>query len=180
MRRPAAWAWPALQLARAAGARPIALVGNRSKFDACRAAGAEDVVSYDDPWVDIVREHGGADVVVDTVGGAATEDSLRCMTRGARLLLVGFSSGTIPQIPANRLLLKNASALGVYWSHDWGLAQVERAMAALMALLREGTITAAPGRDYAFGELPQALRDLAGRETVGKSVLRLDIEDRHD
>lgn len=165
-----------LQLARARGARPIALVGSRAKFDSCRAAGAEEVVCYDDPWVDIVREHGGADVVVDSVGGDATEASLRCMTRGARLLLVGFSSGMMPQIPANRLLLKNTSALGVYWSHDWDLAQVNRATAALLALYEQGSISLQASRSYAFDRLPEALRDLASRGTVGKSVLVADTE----
>jgi len=161
----------ALQLARAAGARSIALVGSRSKFDACRAAGADEVVCTTDPWVDLVREHGGADVVVDTVGGDATTESLRCLRRGGRILLIGFSSGSIPQIPANRLLLKNASALGVYWSHDWGLAQVERAVAQVLELHLRGAIRVAAGRTYAFEDLPRALEDLAERRTVGKSVL---------
>jgi NADPH2:quinone reductase len=160
-----------LQLVRAAGARSIALVGNRTKFETCRAAGADEVVSMEDAWTDIVREHGGADVVVDTVGGDVTTQSLRCIARGGRLLLVGFSSGQIPQIPANRLLLKNASALGVYWSHDWGLPQVERAIAALLDLQQRGAIVLAPGRSYAFDQLPQALNDLSSRGTTGKSVL---------
>ena len=160
-----------LQLIRAAGARSIALVGSRAKFEAARAAGADEVVSMEDAWSDIVREHGGADIVVDTVGGEATLQSLRCIARNGRLLLVGFSSGEIPQIPANRLLLKNLSALGVYWSHDWSLAQVERAIAALLDLHARGAIRLAPGRTYPFAELPLALRDLAGRGTTGKSVL---------
>ncbi|MEO7580717.1 MAG: zinc-binding dehydrogenase, partial [Massilia sp.] len=97
--------------------------------------------------------------------------SLRCLARGGRLLLVGFSSGQIPQIPANRLLLKNASALGVYWSHDWSLPQVQRATDALLELHARAAIVLAPGRSYEFAELPQALRDLSNRGTVGKSVL---------
>jgi NADPH2:quinone reductase len=161
----------ALQLAHAAGARAIALVGSRAKFDACREAGADDVLSTDDPWVDLVRGYGGADVVVDTVGGEATLDSLRCINRGARLLLVGFSSGTIPQIPANRLLMKNASALGVYWSHDWSLDLVERATADLLDLNDRGAIRLKASRTYSFDQLPQALNDLLERRTVGKSVL---------
>jgi NADPH2:quinone reductase len=160
-----------LQLARAAGARAIALVGSRSKFDACRAAGADEVVCTTDPWVDLVREHGGADVVVDTVGGEASVESLRCLRRGGRILLIGFSSGAIPQIPANRLLLKNASALGVYWSHDWGLAQVERAVAQVLELHARGAVRIEASRAYPFAELPQALEDLGARRTVGKSVL---------
>ncbi|WP_083745190.1 NADPH:quinone oxidoreductase family protein [Variovorax sp. KK3] len=160
-----------LQLVRAAGARSIALVGSRKKFDAARAAGADEVVSMEDAWSDIVREHGGADVVVDSVGGDATLQSLRCIARNGRLLLVGFSGGQIPQIPANKLLLKNLSALGVYWSHDWSLPQVERSVAALLDLHARASIRVAPGRTYPFGELPLALRDLAGRGTTGKSVL---------
>ena len=161
-----------LQLVRAVGARSIALVGSRSKFNACRVAGADEVVSMEDPWADIVREHGGADVVVDTIGGDATLQSLRCIARNGRLLVVGFSSGEIPQIPANRVLLKNVSILGVYWSHNWNLLQVQRATDALLDLYARGAITLGPGSSYAFDDLPQALRDIAARVTTGKSVLR--------
>lgn len=162
-----------LQLARAAGARPLAVVGDRAKFDVCRANGAAEVMSYADPWVDLAKEHGGADVVVDPVGGSVTEDSLRCIARGGRLLIVGFSSGEIPRIAANRLLLKNAAAIGVYWSHDWGRDVVDRAVNALLDLHARGAISLAAQRTYGFDALPQALADLAARTTVGKSVLTL-------
>ena len=68
----------------------------------------------------------GVDVAYDPVGGALGDLTRRLMAWEGRLLVVGFSSGEIPRIPANRLLLKRASAIGVYWDHDRHAAMLAR------------------------------------------------------
>lgn len=163
----------AVALGHAAGARVIAGIGDAAKADACRAAGAGDVVlTTASDWPDAVsRITRAVDVVFDPVGGDITDPSVRLLARGGRLLIVGFAAGRIPEIKANRLLLKNASALGVYWSHDDDGALVQRAVAAILALARAGKIRLAASRVYTFEALPQALEDLAHRRTVGKSVI---------
>jgi len=166
-----------VRLARLAGARVIALVGDSAKAAPCRDAGAEAVLEYrGGNWADEVRTltgGRGADVVVDSVGGDATDLSLRCLARWGRLLVVGFSGGRIPEIRANRLLLRAASAHGVYWSHDHDGPRVARAVDELLRLAARGDIRFAAQRVYPFEALPQALADLAARTTVGKSVIRV-------
>jgi NADPH2:quinone reductase len=167
-----------VQLARLAGARVIGLVGDRAKVAACRDAGAETVLEYADArWPDAVKtltDGRGVDVALDSVGGVATESSVRCLARRGRLLVAGFSSGEVPEIRANRLLLRAASAHGVYWSHEHDGPLVARAVAEVLALAGRGEIRLAAGRTYPFEALPQALADLAARATVGKSVLHID------
>src|SRR5208283_2164214 len=84
----------------------------------------------------------GADIVFDPVGGDATDLSLKCLAWGARLLIVGFASGRIPSIPANRLLIKQAAALGVFWG-EWSRrnpAGTRETFADLFAMLAKGEI----------------------------------------
>lgn len=164
-----------VQLAKAAGARVIATVGSADKVALCRAAGADEAIDYrGEDWVTRVQAitaGRGADVIVDPVGGEVTESSMKCLARRGRLLLAGFSSGTIPSLRANRLLLKNASALGVYWSHDDDGPLVASSVDAILALAARGAVKIAASKRYRFEALPQALDDLAARRTVGKVVL---------
>jgi NADPH2:quinone reductase len=161
----------ALQLAKAAGAHVIAAAGNPGKFALCREHGADEVLDYSvQGWAEKVR---GVDVIFDPVGGELTDVALKALGRGGRLLVVGFSSGAIPAIRANRLLLKNASALGVYWSHELDAPLLERAFADMWRRHASGSLRFFVGRRYAFEELPQALRDIAARRTAGKSVLTI-------
>jgi NADPH:quinone reductase len=162
----------ALQLAKSSGARVIAAVGGADKFAPCRSHGADEVVDYSAP--DWNAKIGAVDVIFDPVGGDTTDASLKCLARNGRLLIVGFSSGTIPALRANRLLLKNASALGVYWSHDQDAALVKRAFDDLWARHAGGQLRFGEGRAYAFEHLPQALADLGGRRTTGKCVLTME------
>jgi NADPH2:quinone reductase len=165
----------AVQLARVAGARVIGLVGDPEKAAPCREAGAEAVLEYAGMgWPERVKEltgGRGAEVVLDSVGGEATDASLRCLARHGRLLVVGFSSGEISAIRANRLLLRAASVHGVYWSHDHDRPLLERAVGELLRLADRGEIRLAAHRVYPFDAVPLALAELAARRTVGKSVV---------
>ena len=167
----------AVQLARAAGARVIAAVGSQAKFELCRAYGAHETIDYASAtWVPRVMEltsGRGAEVIFDSVGGDVGEASLKCLARGGRLLIVGFASGRIQALRANRLLLKNASALGVYWSHEDDRELLERCFADLWQRHASGVLRFAAERKYRFDELPQALADLAERRVTGKAVLVL-------
>jgi NADPH2:quinone reductase len=169
----------ALQLGKLMGARVVATAGSAAKVQACLDAGADAAFSYADPqWVDTFRKiaPGGADVVYDPVGGETGAQSLRCLAYGARYLVIGFTSGTLTQLPANRLLLHNASAVGVLWGEvrkrDPALAaQLTREVYAWHA---EGRIRLMPGQAFAFEAAREALAALEGRATIGKAWLRLD------
>src|SRR3954452_17213827 len=101
-------------VARALGARVLAIVSVPAKVDTARAAGADDVLVGAD-WRDAVLERTdgrGADVVADVVGGEATLQAVRAAGPEGRVLVLGFTAGEIPKIATNRLLLRNVSLVG--------------------------------------------------------------------
>src|SRR5205807_8179054 len=104
-----------LQVAKGLGARTIGVVSSDDKERVAREAGADEVVRADGPWKDDVKELGGADVVIDPVGGDRFTDSLRSLREGGRLVVVGFTGGSIPEVKVNRLLLNNVEVVGAGW-----------------------------------------------------------------
>ncbi len=170
----------AIQLGRAAGARVLATAGGRDKVQLCRELGAEVAIDYrSEDFVAVVEEHTdgrGADVIYDPVGGDVFDRSRRCLAWEGRLLVVGFASGRIPEVPANHVLLKNYSVVGVHWGP---YARREPSLitathAELVRLHGEGAVRPLIGRRAPMAEAPQALADLGGGRTVGKVVVLPD------
>lgn len=168
----------AVQLGRALGARVIGAAGSAEKRALAIAQGADLTLDYTDPdWAAAVRrltDERGADLIFDPVGGEIAMQSLRCIAWDGRLLVVGFSSGKIPELPANRLLLKRAAAIGVYWSHERDGPMIEAMTLRLVQMLETGAIRPHVERRAGLEALPQALADLAARRSSGKLVLTLD------
>jgi NADPH2:quinone reductase len=165
----------AVEIARHLNARVIAAAGGDDKCALAQAHGAHGTIDYRaEGWSETAKslaDGRGADVIVDPVGGRATTEALRALAYGGRLLIVGFSSGEVPQIPANRLLLKRASAIGVYWNHERDAEMLARVTRQLTALANRGAIRPHIGESFAFEELPRALAALAERRTTGKVLL---------
>ncbi len=167
----------AIQIGRALGANVIATAGSAAKLDFAAAQGAQHVVDYGDPgWVDRVKQitgGRGVDLVYDPVGGDVFELSLKCLASEGRLLVIGFASGRIPSVAANRLLLKNASVVGAVWGGY--IAQhpgyIRETHAALLPLVAEGRIHPRITRRFRLIEAPVALAAIAAREIMGKAVL---------
>ena len=170
----------AVQIAVAMGARVIGVAGGAQKCTLVRDHGAEIAIDYKaEEFADVVMEftHGkGADVILDSVGGETTKNSLRCIAWQGQLLIVGFSSGEIPRIAANRLLLRRAIARGIYWDHDRDGEMVARCTAQLIDMCRDGRICPVVDTRYGFEELPQALEMLDAGGTIGKLVLTVSGE----
>ena len=168
----------AIQLARAWGAGKIlATAGGAAKLKVCLDEGADAAFDYStDAWVDQVKQATGgkgADIIIDMVGGKVAEQSMRLLNWRGRFIVVGFAGGTIPNLPANRLLLKSASAIGVFWG-DMSRREPDTARAVfqdLFALLIEGKIRPVVTSTYKLSSAPQAMIDLATRKTHGKVVL---------
>jgi len=169
----------AIQIGKATGARVIATAGSGPKRTFALAQGADAVFDYSDiGWVDsVLAATGGrgADVIYDPVGGDVFDQSTRCIASEGRLAVIGFASGRVPTIAANRVLLKNISLVGVLWggylqAHPEYSATVH---AALMAMYRAGQLRPAIGATCAFEHAPRGLRDLANRQVMGKSVLTI-------
>ena len=118
----------------------------------------------------------GADVIFDPIGGELFQASLRSIAWEGRLLVIGFASGQIPQIPANLLLVKNASAVGFYWG-SYGQRDPARVRAAFEELLRwhsEGRIRPLVSEVLPLAQALDALERLLSRKSSGKIVLRID------
>ncbi|RAI43057.1 NADPH:quinone oxidoreductase family protein [Rhodoplanes roseus] len=167
----------AVEIAKSLGAVVIAAAGGADKCALARRHGADVAVDYREASVaDAVKsatEGRGVDVLLDSVGGDA-KDLLRLLAWGGRLLITGFSGGTIPQIPANRLMLRRQSAIGVYFHPDHDAAMLMRVGALLSDLAAAGAIQPHVGAAYAFEDLPRALAALRDRATTGKVILKVD------
>jgi len=106
----------AVEIGKLMGARVIASARGRDRLAVAEAAGADYLIdSETDDLRTAVKALGGADVVYDPVGGDLFKAALRACNPEARLLAIGFASGDVPQIPANYLLVKNLTVMGLYW-----------------------------------------------------------------
>ena len=167
----------AIQLGKAMGAQVIATAGSPEKLEFCTEQGADHVLSYRDPsWVDAVKEicgRFGADVIYDPVGGDVFDLSTKVIAPDGRLLVIGFASGRIPSLAANRALLKNMSLVGVFWGRhcDETPGYMESLHDRLVGMIESGTISPPVGAAYPFEAAPRGIRDLANRKVRGKAIL---------
>jgi NADPH2:quinone reductase len=167
-----------IQVAKGYAARTIAVVSTPQKAEVARAAGADEAVLVDG-FKDAVKEltgGRGVDIVLDVVGGDLFTDSLRSLAEQGRLLVVGFAGGQgIPEVKVNRLLLNNIDVRGV----GWGAYAMTRAdfmqqqWRELVPMIESGVVKPPIGATYDMDGFGQALIDMAGRRTLGKSVVRV-------
>ena len=162
-----------IQLARVMGARTIAVVSSEEKGEIARKAGADEVVLVDG-FLGAVKALGGADVVMDPVGGDRFTDSLRCLRPEGKLLVVGFTAGAIPEVRVNRLLLNNISVVGVGWGAWWMTqpAYLQEQWARLLPSLSDGSLDPLIGNVYPLEQAADALLELDERRALAKVLLR--------
>jgi len=165
----------ALQVARGVGARTIAVVSSDAKEQVAREAGADEVVRSDGPWKDEARElsGGGVDVVLDPVGGDRFTDSLRSLGEGGRLVVVGFTGGSIPEVRVNRLLLNNVEVVGAGWgAYVMTKPEANRAIGAeVQRLIEQGFVRPVVGARFPLERAADALNAIDQRRATGKVVL---------
>lgn len=167
----------AVQIGRALGARVIAAVSSEEKAAAATAAGAEEVIRYDQvpirAGIDEMTDGGGVDVVYDPVGGDTTEQVLRSINWNGRLLVVGFAAGDIPLIPLNLPLLKGNSIVGVFWGR-FTQEEPDRHRANFARIVEwaaEGKIAPIIQRQYTLDEGAAALQWVADRKAIGRVIV---------
>jgi NADPH2:quinone reductase len=169
----------ATQIAKGLDARVIAVVSSDAKEQVARDAGADDVVRSDGPWKDEALEltGGGVDLVVDPVGGDRFTDSLRSLREGGRVVVVGFTGGSIPEVKVNRLLLKNTEVIGAGWgAYAMPKPGVNREIgAALDALIHSGAVRPLVGERFALEQAADALRTIDERRATGKVILDVSL-----
>jgi NADPH2:quinone reductase len=167
-----------IQVAKGLGAKTIAVVSTDDKERVAREAGADEVVRSDGPWKDEVKEisGGGIDVVIDPVGGDRFTDNLRSLREGGRVVVVGFTGGSIPEVRVNRLLLNNTEVVGAGWGA--GVMSKPDAVreigAAIADLIAKGFVRPLVGARYPLERASEALKLIDGRGATGKVVLELD------
>ena len=167
----------ALQVAKGLGARTIGVVSTEEKERVAREAGADEVVRSDGPWKDEAKEWsgGGVDIVIDPVGGDRFTDSLRSLAEEGRVVVVGFTGGSIPEVKVNRLLLNNIEVIGAGWgAYVTGKPQVCRDVgAAIDRLVADGFVRPPVGARFPLDRAADALNLIDGRGATGKVVLEL-------
>ena len=127
-----------------------------------------------DGFLAAVKALGGADVVMDPVGGDRFTDSLRCLRPEGKLLVVGFTAGAIPEVRVNRLLLNNISVVGVGWGAWWMTqpAYLQEQWARLLPSLSDGSLDPLIGNVYPLEQAADALLELDERRALAKVLLR--------
>ena len=165
----------ALQVAKGLGARTIAVVSTDAKERVAREAGADEVLRSEGAWKDAAKElsGGGVDVVLDPVGGDRFVDSLRSLAEGGRLVVVGFTGGSIPEVKVNRLLLNNTEVVGAGWGASV-MAKPELCReigAAVGDLVERGFVRPIVSEAFPLERAADALERLDSRGATGKLVL---------
>ena len=163
-----------IQLAKVAGAKVIATAGGERKAAFCLEMGADHAVDYlVDDFLPVVQEATGgrgADVVCDNVGGDVFDRTTKCIAPDGRILVIGFASGRIPTIAANRILLKNCSIVGVGGgTRKWSLGQ---SFPEFCDLYRQGKISPAMML-MPFDSVPEVYRRIPARESIGKFIIQI-------
>jgi NADPH:quinone reductase len=182
-----------IEVGKAMGAIVIASAGGADKLAAAKAVGADHLIDYrtEDVRTKVLELTGGrgADVHYDPVGGDAFAASLRCVAPEGRIIPMGFASGTIPQIPANIILVKNVTVIGFYYGYynGWGgkappspaeavalakrRAMVAEAQKELTRWFAEGKLKAWVAGKFDLADWVKAFKTIENRTVVGKAVL---------
>jgi NADPH:quinone reductase len=167
----------AVQIGKLMGAKVIAAASSPEKLEICKQHGADMLIDYTKESlkeaVKKLTKGQGADVIYDPVGGALGEECLSCIAWNGRYLVIGFASGPIPNLAANRLLLKGASAVGVFWGAfvmrepkvNWENFQQ------LFTWYGEGQLKPYISRTAPLADAPKVLREMMDRKVTGKVVL---------
>jgi NADPH:quinone reductase len=171
-----------IEIAKALGARVIARAGT-AKHAVLKSRGADAIISSAAPAFrdEVLKISGGVHAVLDPLGGAIFDESLRCLGDGGTLVTVGYVTGTIPQVGANILMLKNITVAGLNWGTYIGWspgdnrqAHAPRVRALWDQLVRwwlDGRIAPTVHARYPLAEFRAAMADVRGRRAVGRVVL---------
>jgi NADPH2:quinone reductase len=165
----------AIQIAKAMGAKVIAMVHRASAIEFVESLGADVVLPLTDGWAQAVRDHTdgrGVDLVVDPVGGDVFDDAIRVLATEGRLLVLGFAAGGIPTVKVNRLLLRNVSVVGVGYGEFVNRTPGSASVFGFgLGQLIEAGLRPPPPMRYPLSEGRAALESLADGGVRGKVVL---------
>ena len=166
----------AVEIGHRMGARVIASARGAERLEVARAAGADHLIDSEAPDLrGQLKALGGVDVVYDAVGGAAFLDALRATRPEGRLLTIGYAGGEVPQIPANLLLVKNISVIGLYWGGYLSFRPdvLTQSLAILLGWFRDGGLHPHVSHVLPLDRAAEGLHLLRARAATGKVVITL-------
>jgi NADPH2:quinone reductase len=164
----------AVEIGKLMGAKVIACARGADKLAVAKNAGADHLIDATNADIRAeVRALGGADVVYDPVGGDQFKAAFRACKPEARLLPIGFASGDIPQIPANHLLVKNLSVLGMYWGGYLAFKPevIANSLKTLFAWYSQGKLHPHVSNIVSLEDAADGLALLRQRASTGKVVI---------
>ena len=169
----------AVELGARMGARVIAATSSPEKLALASRHGAHELIDYSKEdlreRVKAITGGKGVDVVYDPVGGEMSPAALKTLSWGGRLLVIGFANGTIPSIPANLLLLKSASAVGVLWGNSLRADPAPHAanIDQILRWILDGSLKPEIEACFPMERAIEALQHLEGRQAKGKIILTM-------
>ncbi|MCR8826055.1 NADPH:quinone oxidoreductase family protein [Pseudosulfitobacter koreensis] len=169
----------AVELGKLMGAEVIACARGADKLEIARKAGADHLIDSDaDDLREAVLDLGGADVVYDPIGGDLFTAAMRACNPEARILPIGFASGTVPQIPANILLVKNLTVIGFYVGGYKRFAPhvLTRSFAKLIAWYDAGKLRPHVSNVLPLDRANDGLELLRSRKATGKVVIEITAD----
>lgn len=163
----------AVEIGKAMGATVIGVARGAEKMAVALAAGADHVIDASDDITAKVKSLGGADVVYDPVGGDAFKAAMRATNREGRMVIIGFASGDVPQIPANHLLVKNITVIGFYWGGylKFNPSALTDSMGELLEWYAQGRLKPHVSHILPLEQAADALELLRSRKSTGKVVV---------
>lgn len=167
-----------IQLSKIMGLNTICAVGSEEKEAYVRNLGADEVIRYDKEDLKesakSLTNGNGVDIVIDPVGGDATEQALRATAFNGRLLVIGFANGQIPKISLNLTLVKGVSIVGVWWGRWTNTSPKETAedFKELVGFVNSNQLEIEPKNIYTLEEASKALSNFLQRKNVGKTVIK--------
>ena len=170
----------AVQLGKYLGANVIATGTSEEKLNITKEWGADHtVLTHKEGQVEFREEvkdltNGkGADVIYDPVGGDVFDHSIRCINWGGRILIVGFASGRIPELPINMALIKGFSVIGVR-AGEYGRKNPEAGIEnnkAIRDICEKGHFNPYICKEFDLDKAKDAVQFLSQRKLVGKVVI---------
>ena len=180
----------AIEIGKILGATVIATVGSTKKTSVAKEHGADSVINYkEEDFRDQVLELTdgiGVNAVYDPVGGDVFSQSLRCLTPEGRIMPVGFAGGTIQQIPANILLVKNITVCGLNMGYYFGWSDMEvrdlfsplmqKLLNQLFNWFEAGLLNPRVNQIFSLDNFQEAMATVLGRRSLGRVAVVMGDE----